>query len=155
MSQLAGNAFGTPTIPVTQNLGGFSPYTSQGFGMQAFPQQPYAQTFANPLTAGGYGANPYGIGQLPLSPVQQIAQLLQIVPQQLQQMQQLQQVQVQYLQQLLQWVPAQLQQLQQLAQLLPHQIQQQGLPFGAGIAGPLTFGVSPQAFAGQSAGHVM
>jgi len=124
-------------------------------GIQAFPQQPHLQTFANPFSLGGYGASPLGIGQVPSSPVQQIAQWLQIVPQQLQQIQQLQQAQVQYLQQLLQYVPAQLQQIQQLVQLVPHQSQQQGLPFGAGIAGPLTFGLSPQTFAGQSAGHVM
>ena len=73
MSQLAGTAFGTPTIPVTQNLGGFSPYASQGFGTPAFPQQPYAQPFATPFNAGGYGASPFGIGHVPLSPVQQIA----------------------------------------------------------------------------------
>lgn len=144
MGQLAGTVFGAPTIyPVPQNLGGFSPYAGQGFpypgqgfGVQAFPQQPYSQG---------------------LMPVQQIAQLLQIVPQQLQQVQQLQQQQAQYLQQLLQWVPAQLQQLQQLVQLISHQSQQQqqGLPFGAGIAGPLTFGLSPQTFAGQATSHVM
>ena len=123
-------------------------------GIQTFPQQPYLQTFANPFSFGGYGSSPLGIGQAS-SPVQQIAQWLQIVPQQLQHVQQLQQVQAQYLQQLLQFLPQQLQQLQQLIQLVPHQSQQQGLPFGAGIAGPLTFGLSPQTYAGQSAGHVM
>jgi len=141
MGQFVGTAFGTPTY----------------YGTQAFPQQPYFQTLTNPFIGASYGAGPYGIGQVPWSPVQQIAQLLQIVPQQLQQVQQLQQQQVQYLQQLLQWVPAQLQQLQQLVQLLPHQhqqFQQQGLPLGP-IAGPLTFGLAPQTFAGQAASHVM
>jgi hypothetical protein len=160
MSQLAGTAFGTgtPMYPLTQNLGGFSPYANQGFGMQAFPQQLYGQSLSNPFIGGGYGVVPYGIGTVPSSPLQQIAQLVQIVPQQLQQLQQLQQQQALQLQQLIQWVPAQLQQLQQLVQVLPHQIQQQqqlGQPFGAGISGPLTFGLAPQGFAGQAASHVM
>jgi hypothetical protein len=158
MGQLIGTAFGTgtPTIyPTTQNLGGFSPFAGQAAGLQAFPQQPYAQSLSNPF-GGGYGAAPYGIGMPGSSPLQQIAQLLQIVPQQLHQVQLLQQQQVLQLQQLLQWVPAQLQQLQQLVQLSPLQAQQQqGQPFGAGIYGPATFGLAPQAFAGQAASHVM
>jgi hypothetical protein len=155
MGQLTGTTFGTGTPMIyPQNLGGFSPYAGQGFGMQTFPQQQYGQTLSNPF-AGGYGVGPYGIGTAPSSPLQQIAQLLQIVPQQLQQVQQLQQQQVLQLQQLLQWVPAQLQQLQQLVQLLPHQTQQQGQSFGAAISGPLGFGLAPQAFAGQAAGHLM
>jgi len=161
MSQVIGTAFGigTPGIyPVAQNYGGFSPYAGQGFGTQAFPQQPYLQTLSNP-PIGNYGVGPYGIGTVPSSPLQQIAHLLQIVPQQLQQVQLLQQQQVLQLQQLLQWVPAQLQQLQQLIQLLPHQVQQlqqqQGQPLDAGISSPLAFGLVPQAFAGQAASHVM
>jgi hypothetical protein len=160
MGQFAGTALGTGTpmtYPVGQNLGGFFPYAGQGFGMQGFPQQLYGPSLSNPFIAGGYGVSPSGIGTVPSSPLQQIAQLVQIVPQQLQQLQQLQQQQALQLQQLIQWVPAQLQQLQQLVQLLPHQIQQQqqGQPFGAGISGPLTFGLAPQGFAGQATSHVM
>jgi hypothetical protein len=135
MSQLAGTAFGigAPTIyPMPQNLWGFSPYTAQGLGAQALGQQPY------------------GIGT---PPMQQITQLLQIVPQQLQQMQLLQQQQLLHLQQLLQLLPAQLQQLQQLIQLLPQQVQQlqqSWQPFGAGISTPLGFGLVPNAFAGPN-----
>ena len=159
MGQLMGTAFGigTPAIG-PQNLGGFSPYAGQGFGTQAFPQQPYIQTLSNPFIGGSYGAGPYGVGTALSSPLQQIAQLLQVVPQQLQQVQLLQQQQAVHLQQLLQWLPTQLQQLQQLIQVVPHQIQQlqqQGQPLGAGIPGPLTFGLAPQTFAGQSASHVM
>jgi hypothetical protein len=161
MGQLMGTAFGigTPAIyPFAQNLGGFSPYAGQGPGMQAFPQQPYVQTLSTPFIGASYGSGPYGIGTVPSSPLQQIAQLLQIVPQQLQQVQLLQQQQALHLQQLLQWLPTQLQQLQQLIQLAPHQVQQlqqQGPPLGAGIPGPVTFGLVPQGFAGQAASHVM
>jgi hypothetical protein len=161
MGQLIGTAFGigTPGIyPVPQNYGGFSPYAGQGFGTQAFPQQPYPQTLSSP-PVGNYGVGPYGIGTIPSSPLQQIAHLLQIVPQQLQQVQLLQQQQVLQLQQLLQWVPAQLQQLQQLIQLLPQHgqqlQQQQAQPFGTAGSGPLAFGLVPQAFTGQAGSHVM
>ncbi|SRR6266516_8197022 len=149
MGQFAGTAFGigSPTIyPGAQNPWGFSPYASQAFGSQLF----------NPSIGVGYGASPYGIGAV--SPQQQIAQLLQIVPQQLQQVQLLQQQQLVLLQQLLQLVPAQLQQLQQLIQVVPQQIQQlqqQHQPFGAGLSSPLGFGLVPQAFGGQATGHVM
>jgi len=134
MGQFAGTSFGigTPSIyPGYQNPWGFSPFTSQGFG-----------------------AGPFGIGSSQ-QPWQQVAQLLQIVPQQLQQLQALQQQQLQYIHQLLQLVPAQLQQLQQLIQFVPHQIQQlqhQTQPFSAGIGG---FGLVPSPFAGQSPGQVM
>ena len=109
----------------------------------------------NPFGGSGYGFGQYGIGTVP--PVHQIAQLVQILPQQLQQLQILQQQQLVLLQQLLQQVPAQLQQLQQLTQILPHQLQQQQWqqPFGSGVVGPIGFGVSPQPFAGQAASHVM
>ena len=149
MGQFAGTAFGigTPTIyPVLQNPWGFSPYASQAFGGQ----------WSNPSIGASYGVSPYGIGAV--SPLQQIAQLLQIVPQQLQQVQLLQQQQLVHLQQLLQLVPAQLQQLQQLIQVVPQQIQQlqqQQQPFGAGLSSPLGFGLVPQAFGGQATGHVM
>jgi hypothetical protein len=160
MGQLMGTTFGigTPAIyPVTQNFGGFSPYAGQGFGTHVFPQQPYVQTLSNPFIGGGYNVGPYGIGTAPSPVLHQIAQLLQIVPQQLQQVQLLQQQQALHLQQLLQWLPTQLQQLQQLIQV-PHQgqqLQQQGQPLGAAISGPLAFGLVPQAFAGQAASHVM
>jgi len=157
MSPFAGTMFGigTPTIsPAMQTLA--TPYIGHALGAQAFPQQLYGQTLLSPLAGAGIGS--YGIGATPWAPGQQIAQLLQIVPQQLQQVQALQQQQLLQLQQLLQWVPAQLQQLQQLIQILPHQVQQlqqQTQPFGAGIAGPVAFGLVPQAFAGQTASHVM
>ena len=127
MSQFAGTGFGigTPAIyPMTQNPWSFAPYIGAGFG----------QTFAQPVT-----------------------QLLQIVPQQLQQVQLLQQQQLALLQQLLSIVPSQLQQLQQLIQVVPHQVQQLQQPyqpFGAGLSGPLGFGLVPQAFGGQTS-HVM
>jgi hypothetical protein len=139
MGQFTGTTFGigTPTLyPVPQNLWG-------------------VQTLSNPFFGGSYGIAPYGIGTAPSLLLQQIAQLLQIVPQQLQQVQLLQQQQLLHLQQLLQWVPAQLQQLQQLLQIAPQQVQQlqqQGQP---GIAAPLAFGLVPQAFAGQASSHVM
>jgi hypothetical protein len=120
MGQFAGTTFGigTPSI-----------YSAQ--------QNPFG---------GGYGVGPYGIGAA--QPWQQIAQLLQIVPQQLQQLQLLQQHQLQ-----------QLQQLQQLIQVVvPHQLQQlqqQIQPFSAGVSGPLGFGLAPQLFAGQPSSHVM
>ena len=111
-----------------------------------------------PVVQNPGSVSPYigqGFGAQALS--QQIAQLLQIVPQQLQQVQLLQQQQFVLLQQLLHVVPAQLQQLQQLIQVVPHQIQQlqqQYQPFGAGLSSPLGFGLVPQAFGGQTS-HVM
>lgn len=136
MTHFAGTPFGlgnptnysTPAVPW-----GVSPYTSP------FSSQPIA----------GYGINP---GQ----PLQQVLQLLHIVPQQLQQLQFIQQQQSQLLQLLLQTVPAQLQQLQQLIQIVPqqvHHLQQQ--PFGAASSGQLGFGFTPQVFGGQAAGQVM
>ena len=148
MGPFAGTSFGigTPSnYPGAQSPWGFSPYTSQPFGL------------STPFQSGGLGGGPFGISSQH-QPLQQIAQLLQIVPQQLQQLHVLQQQQLQYLQQLLQVVPAQLQQLQQLQQLIQsvpqqiQQLQQQAQPFGAGIGG---FGLVPSPFAGQSAGHVM
>lgn len=155
MNHLTGNMFGigTPGIyPTSQNPWGFS----QGFGAQALPQQSYGQTFSNPFIGGGYGAGPYGISTVP--PLQQAAQLLQIIPQQLQQLQLLQQQQLAHLQQLLLVVPAQLQQLQQILQSVPvqgQQLQQQWQPFSAGASGPTGFGLVPPAFAGQGTSHVM
>ena len=137
-------------------------FTGTGFGFATpasygLPQQTYLQPFSSPVTGGNYGFATPGIGTT-IAPSQQIAQLLQIVPQQLQQVQQLQQQQIAYLQQLLQWVPAQLQQLQQLIQVVPQhlqQLQQQSQPFGSGISSPLAFGMVPPAFPGQPASHVM
>ena len=166
MGQFAGTPFGigTPTYLVPQTPWGFSPYAGQGFGIQAFPQQPFAPTSLNPLTAGNYGGGPYGFATT--SPWQQIAHLLQIVPQQLQQVQLLQQQQLVQLQQLLQLVPVQLQQIQQLVQSMQtlntpfqqspfQQSPQQWQPFGAGISGPLAMGLVPPAFGGQATSHVM
>jgi hypothetical protein len=152
MGQLTGPfGIGTPSYLGPQTPWGFSPYAGQGFGMQAFPQQPFAQTLNPLLTAGGYGGGP----------LQQIVSLLQIVPQQLQQVQLLQQQQLVQLQQLLQLVPLQLQQIQQLVQTMQavhtpfQQSLQQWQPFGAGISGPLGLGLGPQAFGGQATSHVM
>ena len=111
----------------------------------------------NPFGGSGYGFGQYGIGTVP--PLHQIAQLVQILPQQLQQLQILQQQQLVLLQQLLQQVPAQLQQLQQLTHSIPQQLQPQQpqwqQPFGSGVLGPIGFGVSPQPFTGQATSHVM
>jgi hypothetical protein len=145
MGTFAGTTFGIGAQGAYPVPGiGFSPYAGQGFGLQSFAQQPY-----------GTWPGSQAIGGAP--PVQQILQLLQIVPQQLQQLQMLQQHQLMQLQQLLQLVPAQLQQLQQLIQVVPQQVQhlqQQGQPFGPAISGPLGFGLTPQVF-GPGAGHVM
>jgi hypothetical protein len=137
MTHFAGTTFGlgNPTnysIPAVP--WGVAPYTSP------FSSQPVA----------GYGINP---GQ----PLQQVLQLLHIVPQQLQQLQFLQQQHSQQLQLLLQILPAQLQQLQQLIQVVPQQVQQlqQWQPFAAAGSGQLGFGFAPQVFGAQTAGQVM
>jgi hypothetical protein len=138
MHQFTGTAFGIgmpATLPVSQNPWSVSPFAAQGYG-------------------GSYGIGPFS-GTVPS--LQQLTQLLQIVPQQLQQLQVLQQQQLVQLQQLLQLLPAQLQQLQQLIQVVPHQIQQlqqQWQPLTSGVAGPFGFGLVPQAFPTQ-ASHVM
>jgi ABC-type transporter Mla subunit MlaD len=126
MGQFAGTAFGIGTPTIYPG-----------------PQNPWS---VSPYSGQGFGAQAIS---------QQIAQLLQIVPQQLQQVQLLQQQQFVLLQQLLHIVPAQLQQLQQLIQVAPQQVQQfqQQQPFGAGLS-PLGFGLAPQAFGGQTS-HVM
>src|SRR5207248_6717253 len=142
---LTGTTFGIGT-PGTYVPWGLSPY-NQGFGIQSLAQQPYVQPFAN-QASGGYGftAPPH---------LQQVVQLLQIVPQQLQQVQALQQQQLIQLQQLLQILPAQLQQLQQLVQFVPQQVHQlqQWQPFGQ-TSGPLGYGV-PQPFGGATGSHIM
>jgi len=142
MGPFAGTSFGigTPSIyPGAQSPWGSLPYGSQ---------------LSSPFQTAGFGGGSLGIGGQQ-QPLQQVAQLLQILPQQLQQLHLLHQQQLQYLHQLLQVVPAQLQQLHQLIQLIPQQIQQfqqQGQPFGAGIGG---FGLVPSPFAGQASGPVM
>ena len=132
---------GTPVgYPTSQPM----PFGISAYGTQAFG--------GNPSTS----QQPFG------QPLQQILQVLQIVPQQLQHLQQLVSVQLQELQQLqqiIQLLPAQLQQIQQLIQYVPQQLQQlqqpqfqQGFGPGAGLAGfastpwgvgPLSFGAQP------------
>lgn len=144
MGHVQGSPFGvaTPTIlPQSGISWGFSPYAGQPFGIQSFPQQ-YAQPFWSQS----------GIGST--QPLQQILQLLQIVPQQLQQLQSLQQ-QLAQIQPLLQLVPAQLQQLQQMIQFIPQQIQLlQQQPYGPTFSSPLGLGLT-QPFAGTGASYVM
>ncbi|HWW83244.1 MAG TPA: hypothetical protein VNZ26_06555 [Vicinamibacterales bacterium] len=159
MGQL-GTTFGVGTplsYPIPQPWGQ-SPYANAGYGQQAYGPQPFgppafAQPYAQGILTPSIGGNPFAGAQ----PLQQIAQLLQVVPQQLQQLQMLHQQQLGHLQQLLQIVPAQLQQLQQLIQIVPQQVQHlQQQPFSSPqLPGSLGFGLTPQAFAGQSAGHVM
>jgi len=131
---------GTPTfLPQSAISWGFSPYAGQPFGGQSFPQS-YGQPFSNQP---GYGTGA-------IQPLQQILQLLQIVPQQVQQLQVLQQ-QLAQVQGLLQAVPAQ---LQQIAQFLPQHIQLlQQQPYGSAFSGPLSPGQTPQFAAGP--GYVM
>jgi hypothetical protein len=141
---MAGSVFGFGS-PITYP-------TSQPIQLGLSPYGPFT-------VSGGPFTSPQPYGQ----PLQQILQILQIVPQQLQHLQQLQYVQqqqLQHVQQLLQVVPAQLAQLQQLIQFVPQQIQQmQQLsqapqPFGqasglSGLAAASPWGVAPQVF-GQS-----
>jgi len=125
--------------------------TPLGYPTQQF--NPYGPTF------GAQGPLPQQHPNIAQT-LQQVAQLLQFVPQQLQQVQQLQFLQQQQLQQLLHAIPTQLAQLQQLIQFVPHQIQQlqQAAPFqqpfgpiaggtGYGISTP--WGVPPQAIGAQ------
>lgn len=105
---MTGSAFGFGS-PITYP-------TSQPIPFGLVPQWPFA-------LSGAPSTPPQHYGQ----PLQQVFQILQMVPQQLQQLQQLQyaqQQQLQHVQQLLQAVPAQLAQLQQLIQIVPQQIQQ-------------------------------
>jgi hypothetical protein len=151
MGHVAGTTFGSgtqATFPIPAISWGLPPYAGQALGGQLSPQHPYFQPFSNQAISGS------GIGNVQLLP--QILQLLQTVPQQLQQLQALQQHQILQLQQLLQLVPAHLQQLQQLIQFVPQQLQYlQQQPFGAGMSGPVGFGITPQGFAGQGASYVM
>ena len=147
---MAGTSFGIggpQTNPFTQA----SPWSPQGFQGLASNLFGMPQFGGQPLT---------GLPFSQVQPIQQIAQLLQIVPQQLQQLQQLayvQQQQLQQLQQFVQIIPAQLAQLQQLIQYVPQQIQQMQQPLGQGFGGLLgssPLGISPQAFGAQP-GYLM
>ena len=144
MGHVQGSTFGfaTPTTFPQQGIAwGLTPYAGQPFGVPTFPQQ-YAQPFSSQPGFGIGGAQH----------LQQILQVLQIVPHQLQQLQILQQQQLGQVQQLLQIVPSQLQYLQQLIQFVPQQVQslQQQQPYATGVGGLAT-----QAFPGPTANYVM
>jgi hypothetical protein len=131
-----GSPFTTATTPIASL--GLSPYgiQNQGIGTAALQgltgQSLYAQ-----------------------QPLQQVAQLLQIIPQQLQALQQLESLQQQQIQQLLQVVPAQLMQLHQLVQVALQQIQQTQQPLGqmggGGGFAMTPWGITPQVFGAQPA----
>jgi len=126
---------------------GTSPY-----GVSVNPylaQQPYGQPLTNlplsPITP----TTAFGV-----PPLQQVFQLLQIVPQQLQQLHQsvvIQQQQLQQIQQLLQLIPGHLVQLQQLIQLVPQQIQQPSSQLAGmtGFGATVPWGIAPFAQPGQ------
>jgi len=117
----------------------------QGFGFQP----PYLQPISSQLLA-GYGGQPIGAyGAAVPTPLLQLQQLLQLIPQQLQQIQLLQQQQLIQLQQLLQQVPLQLQQLAQTVFQNPWQ------PLAQTASGAVGLGVVPPIFAGPLTGHVM
>jgi hypothetical protein len=135
---------GTPLSALTSSLqqGGLSPYS--GVGVNPFLAAQFSGQSSFPLTQTA-AFNPYTTQTL-----QQILQLLQIVPQQLQhilQLEYLQQHQLQQLQQVLHVIPAQ---LQQLIQFVPQYIQQTQQPFGTGGATiPAPWGLSPQILGAQ------
>jgi len=137
--------FGTPFSPSAPSLSPFGLSPSS-----AVTVNPFMVTQALPSTPTS-AFNPYAS-----QPVQQIIQLLQVVPQYVQQLVQLeylQQHQLQQLQQIVQHIPAQLAHLQQLIQFAPHQLQHQlQQPFsqiGGGLSGLTPWGVSPQPFGPQ------
>src|SRR5262245_44894624 len=144
---MAGTSFGlaAPIGTTSQPLTpwGLSPH---GISVNPFMVPQFTGSSVLPQTPGTV-PNPYST-----LPLQQIQQLLQIVPQQLQQLvqlQYLQQHQLQQLQQVLQFLPAQLAQLQQLVQSVPQQQIQQ--PFGtAGLPLATPWGVSPQIVGAQT-----
>jgi hypothetical protein len=111
--------------------------------------------YGSPFTTGTTPITPWGLSPYAQQPLQQVHQLLQIIPQQLQALQQLELLQQQQIQQLLQIVPAQLMQLQQLVQVALQQIQQTQQPLGqmAGAGGyaMTPWGITPQVFGGQPA----
>ena len=139
---MAGTAFGygspftTANTPITS--WGLSPYGIQNQGIAPGALQATA-----------------GLSSYAQQPLQQVHQLLQIIPQQLQALQQLEYLQQQQIQQLLQIVPAQLMQLQQLVQVALQQIQQTQQPLGqitgAGGYAMTPWGITPQVFGGQPA----
>jgi UDP-galactopyranose mutase len=138
---MAGTAFGYGSPFTTAN----SPITSWGLSPYGIQNQGIA-----PALQSITGLSPYA-----QQPLQQVHQLLQIIPQQLQALQQLDYLQQQQIQQLLQIVPAQLMQLQQLVQVALQQIQQTQQPLGqvAGAGGfaMTPWGITPQVFGAQPA----
>jgi len=140
----------SPITPVHNNPWATSLYGLQGPSLSphAF-QQGYGQPFTNVLTNPTSSITQLGT-QLGGAPLQQVFQLLQVIPQQLQQLQQLVFAQQQQVQQFLQLIPGQLVQLQQLIQLVPQQLQQLSASqltgyTGFGLTQPLA--IAPQAFA--------
>jgi hypothetical protein len=150
-----GSSFGVGT-PTTYPVQSVPSSGTQGLNINPFAlQQLYGQPSVSvPSWAGG--ASQYGA-----QPLQQVLQLLQVIPQQLQNVQQLQhqqQQQLQQVQQLIQVIPAQLWQLQQSIQSVPQHTQQAQQaspfqqPFGqalgvGGFSGPIV----PQFFGAQPA----
>ena len=99
--------------------------TAFGFGSPITYPNPQPVPFGlSPQWPLALSGNPSTQPQQHGHPLQQIFQVLQMVPHQLQQLQYAQQQQLQHVQQLLQVVPAQLAQLHQLIQIVPQQIQQ-------------------------------
>ena len=111
--------------------------------------------YGSPFTTATPPISSLGLSPYAQQPLQQVHQLLQIIPQQLQALQQLEYLQQQQIQQLLQIVPAQLVQLQQLVQLALQHMQQAQQPLGqmAGAGGfaMTPWGITPQAFGAQPA----
>jgi UDP-galactopyranose mutase len=133
-------------------VGYSSPFTTATSPISSLGLSPYGiqNQSITPALQGPTGLSPYA-----QHPLQQVHQLLQIIPQQLQALQQLEYLQQQQIQQLLQVVPAQLMQLQQLVQLALQQIQQAQQPLGqmAGAGGfaMTPWGITPQVFGAQPA----
>jgi hypothetical protein len=170
-SQRGGNMGGATFgigLPFSYPTSQLNPFASSPYGTHAFGGSPYLG--GSPY----WGQQQYGQQQY-TQPLQQIFQILQVVPQQLQQVQQLQYVQqqqLQQLQQILQVIPSQLAQLKQLIQFVPQQIhqgqqpsqaqqpfgQQQSFgqvpPLGGFPATTSQWGISPQVF-GPQPSHVM
>jgi hypothetical protein len=155
-----GSSFGVGT-PSTYPVQSIPSYGTQGLNINPFAlQQLYGQPSGSVPSSWAAGMSQYGA-----QPLQQVLQLLQVVPQQLQNLQQLahqQQQQLQQVQQLIQGIPAQLWQLQQLIQFVPQQIQQaqQASTFQQPFGQPLGLGgfpatpIVPQFFGAQPT-HVM
>lgn len=135
---------GAPINPASFTPWGNSPYGSSV--NPYFVQQPYGQALMN-VPFSPIAQTPFG------APLQQVLQVLQIVPTQLQQLQHsviVQQQQLQQIQQLLQLIPGHLAQLQQLIQLVPQQTQQLSssqLPGLTSFGATVPWGIAPQVFA--------